>query len=77
MYQVIVFLKGAYRDFIGRTVLYEAIDGSAEAIEGIFSPDGRIYGRATRFSRVSDHLYENVPGEWDAKIFESGVKYFK
>ena len=51
--------------------------GSAEAIEGIFSPDGRIYGRATRFSRVSDHLYENVPGEWDAKIFESGVKYFK
>ncbi|MDY3095295.1 MAG: phosphoribosylformylglycinamidine synthase subunit PurQ, partial [Eubacteriales bacterium] len=51
--------------------------GSAEAIEGIFSPDGRIYGRATRFSRVSEHLYENVPGEWDAKIFESGVKYFK
>lgn len=51
--------------------------GSAEAIEGIFSPDGRIYGRATRFSRVYDHLYENVPGEWDAKIFESGVKYFK
>lgn len=51
--------------------------GSAEAIEGIFSPDGRIYGRATRFSRVSEHLYKNVPGEWDAKIFESGVKYFK
>lgn len=51
--------------------------GSAEAIEGIFSPDGRIYGRATRFSMVSDNLYENVPGEWDAKIFESGVKYFK
>ena len=51
--------------------------GSAEAIEGIFSPDGRIYGRATRFSRVSEHFYENVPGEWDAKIFESGVKYFK
>lgn len=51
--------------------------GSAEAIEGIFSPDGRIYGRATRFSRVYDHLYENVPGEWDAKIFESGVNYFK
>ena len=51
--------------------------GSAEAIEGIFSPDGRIYGRATRFSMVSEHLYENVPGEWDAKIFESGVKYFK
>lgn len=51
--------------------------GSANAVDGIFSPDGRIYGRVTRFSRVSDTLYQNSAGEWDAKIFESGVKYFK
>ena len=50
---------------------------SADAIEGITSPDGRVLGKMAHSERMGDGLYENVPGEWDAKIFESGVKYFK
>lgn len=51
-------------------------NGSENAIEGITSPDGRIFGRMGHSERTGG-LYKNVPGKYDMKIFESAVKYFK
>ncbi|MCR4690417.1 MAG: phosphoribosylformylglycinamidine synthase [Lachnospiraceae bacterium] len=52
------------------------INGSFEAIEGITSPDGRVYGKMAHAERRGDHVAVNIIGEQDMKIFESGVKYF-
>lgn len=46
-------------------------------IEGITSPDGRVLGKMGHSERIGENLYKNVPGNFDQKIFESGVKYFK
>jgi len=45
-------------------------------IEGITSPDGRILGKMAHSERIGYGLYKNVPGDYDQKIFEAGVKYF-
>ena len=50
---------------------------SAFAIEGITSPDGRVFGKMGHSERISNGLYKNVLGEFDMKMFESAVKYFK
>ena len=52
-------------------------NGSASAIEGILSPDGRVFGKMGHSERKGYGLYRNVPGEYDMKLFESAVKYFK
>ena len=52
-------------------------NGSAQAIEGILSPDGRVFGKMGHSERKGSGLYKNVPGEYDMKLFESAVKYFK
>ncbi|MEG0978882.1 MAG: phosphoribosylformylglycinamidine synthase [Oscillospiraceae bacterium] len=52
-------------------------NGSVCAIEGITSPDGRVFGKMGHSERHGENLYGNVPGEKDQKIFESGVAYFK
>ncbi|HEX2985612.1 MAG TPA: phosphoribosylformylglycinamidine synthase [Caproiciproducens sp.] len=52
-------------------------NGSVCAVEGITSPDGRVLGKMAHSERMGSHLYRNVPGEKDQKLFESGVKYFK
>ncbi len=50
---------------------------SFEAIEGITSPDGRIFGKMGHNERViGNNICKNVPGNKDQKIFESGVSYF-
>jgi phosphoribosylformylglycinamidine synthase len=51
-------------------------NGSAYAIEAITSLDGRILGKMGHSERIGKHLYRNVIGEYDQKIFESGVSYF-
>ena len=53
------------------------VNGSVCAIEGITSPDGRIFGKMGHSERKGNNLYANVPFEKDQKIFESGVAYFK
>lgn len=53
------------------------LNGSTCAVEGITSMDGRILGKMGHSERVGAGLYQNIPGEKDQKIFESGVKYFK
>ena len=52
-------------------------NGSIYAIEGITSPDGRVLGKMGHSERIGDNLYRNVIGEYDMKLFESAVKYFK
>ena len=52
-------------------------NGSAWAIEGITSPDGRVFGKMGHTERTGENLYKNCGGNFDMKLFESGVKYFK
>lgn len=52
-------------------------NGSAWAIEGITSPDGRVFGKMGHTERTGENLYKNSCGNFDMKLFESGVKYFK
>ena len=52
-------------------------NGSFCAIEGITSPDGRVFGKMGHSERYACGLYKNVPGDYNIKMFESAVKYFK
>lgn len=52
-------------------------NGSMMGIEGITSPCGRILGKMGHSERIGDNLYKNVEGNYDMKIFKSGVNYFK
>ncbi len=52
-------------------------NGSMFAIEGITSPDGRVFGKMGHSERIGSNLYKNVPGNYDIKMFEAAVKYFK
>ena len=53
------------------------VNGSYMAIEGITSPDGRIFGKMAHSERRGRSVAVNIYGEQDMKIFESGVGYFK
>ena len=52
-------------------------NGSTLAIEGITSPDGRVFGKMGHSERIGKDLYRNVLGDYDIKMFKSMVKYFK
>ncbi len=52
-------------------------NGSDWAIEGITSADGRILGKMGHSERYTSDAYRNVPGNYDSKLFESGVAYFR
>ena len=52
-------------------------NGSAFAIEGLLSPDGRVLGKMGHSERIADGLYRNVTGEFDMKLFQSAVDYWK
>ncbi len=52
-------------------------NGSTLAIEGITSPDGRVFGKMGHSERIGAGLYRNVLGEYDIRMFASMVKYFK
>ena len=51
-------------------------NGSLLAIEGITSPDGRVFGKMGHSERSGNGLYVNVPGDKYQPIFEAGVGYF-
>ena len=53
------------------------VNGSYCAIEGITSPDGRVFGKMAHSERRARSVAMNIYGEQDLKIFESGVNYFK
>ena len=52
-------------------------NGSVCAIEGITSPDGRVFGKMGHSERIGPALYRNVPGTYDMHLFASAVRYFK
>ena len=52
-------------------------NGSLLAIEGITSPDGRVFGKMGHAERIGAGLYKNVPGIYDMHLFEAAVKYFR
>jgi len=68
-----------YVDLAGNPTMDTAFNpnGSFYAIEGITSPDGRVLGKMGHSERIGKDLYRNVMGEYDMKMFESAVRYFK
>ena len=68
-----------YADLSGRPTMQSPYNpnGSMWAIEGITSPDGRVFGKMGHSERTGGNLYKNIEGNFDMKIFESGVKYFR
>ena len=52
-------------------------NGSFYAVEGITSPDGRIFGKMGHTERAGYGLYKNVPGKYELDMFRSAVKYFR
>jgi len=52
-------------------------NGSALAIEGLTSPDGRVFGKMAHAERYTPHTWFNAPGEKDMHLFEAGVDYFR
>lgn len=67
-----------YVDDKGRPVMDEFWNpnGSYQAVEGITSPDGRIFGKMAHSERRGEAVAINIYGEQDLKLFESGVNYF-
>jgi phosphoribosylformylglycinamidine synthase len=52
-------------------------NGSLFAIEGITSKCGRVFGKMGHSERISDGIYKNIEGNYDMKLFQAGVSYFK
>ena len=52
-------------------------NGSVMCIEGITSPDGRVFGKMGHNERCWKNVAVNIYGEQDMKLFESGVAYFR
>ncbi len=51
-------------------------NGSDFAIEGICSPDGRVFGKMGHSERTGYGLYKNVDGNYDMGLFKSAVEYY-
>ena len=68
-----------YVDLSGRPTMKSPYNpnGSMWAIEGITSPDGKVFGKMGHSERTGVDLYKNYEGNFDMHIFESGVKYFR
>jgi len=51
-------------------------NGSIEAVEGIVSENGRVFGKMGHVERINNNVLVNIYDKKDMKIFESGIKYF-
>ncbi|MFB0919580.1 MAG: phosphoribosylformylglycinamidine synthase, partial [Oscillospiraceae bacterium] len=52
-------------------------NGSVCAVEGITSPDGRVFGKMGHSERVGKGLYKNVEGNFDIGLFASAAEYYR
>jgi len=52
-------------------------NGSLCAVEGLTSPDGRIFGKMGHSERVGEGLYKNTKGLFEMGLFASAVEYYK
>ena len=50
---------------------------SVAAIEGITSPDGRVFGKMAHSERTGSNIAKNIDGDKDQMLFQSGVEYFR
>lgn len=68
-----------YVDLDGNPTMDETWNpnGSYAAIEGITSPDGRVFGKMAHSERIGVAVAKNITGDQNMLIFESGVEYFK
>ena len=68
-----------YVDLDGRATddIHFNPNNSLFAIEGLTSPDGRVFGKMGHAERIGADLYKNVPGDYDMKMFASAAAYFK
>ena len=68
-----------YVDAAGRPTMAMPYNpnGSALAIEGITSPDGRVFGKMAHSERCGENIFKNIPGEKDQGLFRAGVEYFR
>ena len=68
-----------YVDFEGNPTMdiFFNPNSSYEAIEGITSPDGRVFGKMGHNERLGKFVGKNIPGDKEIKLFEAGVNYFR
>ena len=68
-----------YVDLSGKPTMQVQFNpnGSAWAVEGLTSPDGRVLGKMGHSERIGAGLYKNVEGRYDMQIFASAADYFK
>ena len=68
-----------YVDAAGQPTMDIAFNpnGSVHAIEGIFSPDGRVFGKMGHLERSGEFVGRNIPGNKFQPLFQSGAEYFK
>jgi Phosphoribosylformylglycinamidine (FGAM) synthase, glutamine amidotransferase domain len=52
-------------------------NGSLNAVEGLVSPDGRVFGKMGHPERYREGLFKNVKGNYDMNIFKNGIEYFR
>ena len=77
-----LFEKGqvafCYADENGEPTMREPWNpnGSAFAIEGLLSPDGRVLGKMGHSERVGPNVHKNIPASDAQRIFEAGVRWF-
>jgi len=67
-----------YCDINGSVSMDIAVNpnGSALAVEGLFSPDGRVFGKMGHSERSGKFVGLNIAGRRYQPIFDSGVRYF-
>ncbi|QTL98441.1 phosphoribosylformylglycinamidine synthase [Iocasia frigidifontis] len=67
-----------YVDFKGKPTQDNRFNpnGSCWSVEGITSPDGRIFGKMGHSERITSNTAKNIPGEKDQQLFRAGVEYF-
>ncbi|MEN8191987.1 MAG: phosphoribosylformylglycinamidine synthase [Bacteroidota bacterium] len=68
-----------YVDFNGNPTMdvFFNPNSSYFAIEGITSPDGRVFGKMGHNERLGSFVGQNIPGNKEIKLFEAGVEYFQ
>ena len=49
---------------------------SMGAVEGLLSPDGRVFGKMAHVERIGYGVHKNIEGQLVMPIFASGIKYF-
>jgi len=68
-----------YANIDGESSMDTAVNpnGSLMAAEGLFSPDGRVFGKMGHTERSGELIAKNIYGNKHQPVFESGIMYFR